>query len=738
MSNNELLEITGLVEDVVFRRDGSGWSVIEISSENELITVVGEMPEINVGEQVTVTGNWTTHPTFGRQFSAQTCQSTLPTSSSTILRYLASGAIKGIGPVTAEKLVATFGDNTLSIIENEPQKLCKIKGITINRALKISEELKKQFGSREVVLFLSQYGIGPMYSLKAYKVFGLNAVEIISESPFMLCKEQIGVPFMLADKLAEKLGKSSDYEGRINAGILYILRHNLQNGHTCLPANKVIDTATKFLCVNTDIIEGAVEDLIIQEELICEEIQDTNFLFLPYIYRSERYCAGRLKIMCDYPPVQLSDGDLEGTIKIQETLSGIQYEKLQRKAVVHALSDGLLILTGGPGTGKTTTLRAIIELLEQKGQKVVIAAPTGRAAKRISEVTGKDAKTIHRLLEVEWTSDEKQRFARNEHNKLKCDALIIDEFSMVDILLFEGILRALPLGSRLIMVGDSNQLPAIGAGNVLNDLIESDKIPVVELKEVFRQALESLIVENAHKILHGEMPELTRKDKDFFFISNSQKDKVQNTIIELCSERLPKSYNLSPFTNIQVLCPSRKGELGTVRLNEMLQKELNPPSLMKKEIIINNLRFREGDKVMQIRNNYDISWTKDDGETGNGIFNGDVGVLEKIDKASSSLFIRFDDKFAIYTLDNAIDLEQAYAVTVHKSQGSEFEAVVMPVYPGPSQLYYRNLLYTAVTRARSLLVMVGLPQTLKMMVDNNKKAKRYTALSNFLKENDTK
>lgn len=733
MPDNELKEITGLVEDIVFRREESGWSVIEISTDNELITVVGEMPEVNIGEHVTVTGNWTTHPTFGRQFAAQTIQCKLPATSSAILRYLSSGAVKGIGPVTAEKLVEAFGDDTLDVIENEPQKLCKIKGISFERALKISEEFRKQFGSREVVLFLSQYGIGPMYALKAYKVFGLDAVNIINDSPYVLCDERIGVPFELTDKFAEGMGKPFDHEGRIAAGILYVLRHNLQNGHTCLPVKKVVDTAARFLGVEDETVSNAVGELIDREELICDHINEKDFLFLPHIYRAEQFCANMLKLMIQYPPVKLIEGDIEDTIKLQETLFDIKYAQLQRKAVLHALSEGILILTGGPGTGKTTTLNAIIELLEQKGQKVVIAAPTGRAAKRIAEVTGKEAKTIHRLLEAEWTGLN-QRFGRNENNKLNCDALIIDEFSMVDIQLFEGVLRALPLGCRLIMVGDSNQLPAIGPGNVLNDLIESGAIPVVQLKEVFRQALESLIIENAHKILQGEMPELSRKDKDFFFIQSMEREKVQRTIVELCSERLPKSFEFSPFTQIQVLCPSRKGELGTVRLNEVLQEELNPQSLNKKEIVINNIRFREGDKVMQVRNNYDISWTRDDGETGYGIFNGDVGVLEKIDRPSSTFFIRFDDRFAIYTLDNAVDLELAYAITVHKSQGSEFEAVVMPVFPGPSQLYYRNLLYTAVTRARSLLVMVGRPETLKMMVDNDKKAKRYTALCHLLKE----
>lgn len=738
MSNEMENEISlkGIVENVVYRQGSSGWAVIDISTQDELVTVVGTMPDVNVGESIAVTGRWTNHKTFGRQFSASSCERTLPSTASAILKYLSSGAIKGIGPVTASKIVSRFAEKSLFIIEKEPHKLCSIKGISMSKAVKMSDEFKKQFGVREVMMLLSQYGISPSTALKAYKMFGQEAVEKIKECPYILCEEGINAPFELADKMAESMGKSYDDPNRIKAGVVYVLRHNLINGHTCLPYQKVVETTARFLGVEVEAVKETTLQLVQQETIVMSQLQGEDFLFLPTLYNAEYYCANRLKLMSQLSPPCNANENIEKEINLYEKMSGLVYEKLQRKAVQLALSGNLLVLTGGPGTGKTTALKAIIALLESKGQKVLVAAPTGRAAKRISEITGKEAKTIHRLLEVEWTDDEVQHFTRNEKNPLDCDVLIVDEFSMVDIILFEGLLRALPIKSKLIMVGDADQLPPVGPGNVLNDLILSQKLPVVQLVEVFRQALESLIVESAHKILHGQMPDITKKDKDFFFISLDNAPDLQRLITDLCSRRLPQNYNLSPFGDIQVLCPTRKGELGTVQLNKILQNVLNPPSPKKREIKINTFLLREGDKVMQVKNNYDISFTRDDGGMGTGIFNGDVGVLEKIDKGAGVLFVRFDDRLAHYTIEDAADLELAYAITVHKSQGSEFEAVIMPIFPGPPKLYYRNLLYTGVTRARSLLILAGIQKTLQQMVDNNRKSRRYSALCSFLQSEE--
>ena len=511
-----------------------------------------------------------------------------------------------------------------------------------------------------------------------------------------------------------------------------MLRHNTGNGHTCLPREKLLSTACALLSVGRDSVDIACDRLVEQEAILSKTEGDDELLFLPYLYRAEQYIAGRLAMMMQFPPPLAMAPDSE--IDRIEAEQGIVYESRQREAIHAALRKGILILTGGPGTGKTTTLKAILNIMEKQGMKIALAAPTGRAAKRMSELTGAEAKTLHRLLEVEWTDSNKANFARNERNPLDCDAVIVDELSMVDVPLFESLLRAMRLGSRLIMVGDDHQLPSVGAGNVLRDILLSERVPCVCLTEIFRQSMSSLIVTNAHRIVTGKNPELARKDGDFFLLEERNPLRAARLLTELCCARLPKAYGFSPFDDIQVLCPSRKTPLGTAAVNARLQEALNPPALDKAEITVGGCLLREGDKVMQNKNNYELLWSRSDEEDGTGVFNGDIGILEEINRAKGYLSVRFDDRLALYTESDAADLELAYAVTVHKSQGSEYPCVVIPVLGAPPQLCYRNLLYTAVTRAKRLLVMVGSSSLVTAMVENDKRTLRYTALRSFLEE----
>ena len=729
--NQKLDEITGSVEEISFRNEQSGFTVVELDIDGEPVVAVGVLPPVNSGEEVHMYGHWTTHPKFGRQFSAESCESKMPSGASAILRYLSSGAVKGIGPSTATKIVEAFGDRTLEIIENHPMRLAEIRGISKSKAEQISEDFRSHFGLREAMAFLGQYHINPNQALAVWKRFGVGCVELIKDDPYVLCADELNIGFERADAIAMSMEKSPDSGRRITAGITYVLSHNLGNGHTCLPKEKLLDVASSLLEVDRATVAGQLEDDLDDSEFMQDEIRDTEFIFLPYVYEAELYCAGRIATMamCPAEPIRNYVRQME----LIESITAITYDERQTEAIDAAMNKGLLVLTGGPGTGKTTTLNAIIQLLEIYGNKVAIAAPTGRAAKRITEITGHEAKTIHRLLEVEWGENDTQSFARNEKNPLDCDALIVDELSMTDILLFQNLLRAVKFGCRLVLVGDSDQLPSVGAGNVLGDLIKSGRVPVVALTEVFRQAQKSAIIMNAHRIVNGEMPQLNLLDNDFFFLPLREKEKIEQMVSDLCFTRLPDAYGFNPLRDIQVLCPGRKGELGTMEMNRILQQRFNPRHQKRPEINLNGVIFRQGDKIMQIRNNYNVEWKKDDGTEGTGIYNGDVGMLEEIDKLRGILRVRFDDRTAAYSLDNADELEHAYAITVHKSQGSEFPAVIIPMYPMAPQLCYRNLLYTAVTRARSLLIMVGHRQVAFQMVRNNKKTLRYSALDVFLR-----
>lgn len=730
MDNENLLQLEGSVESVVYRNQENGYSVIEICDADDYITAVGIMPQINSGDTVCLTGNYITHPTYGRQFSAQTCEISRPTEEADILRYLASGAVKGVGASTALRLVRAFGDKTLEVMENEPQRVSKLKGISQTKANSFSELLKQSNGIRTLMMFLNHFGIGNITSVKIFNSFGPSSVKQIKSNPYLLCNGDFGISFATSDSIAqeEKINLSSD--SRIRAGISYVLKYNEYNGHTCLPKDKLIKASINLLNVTQEEIEDCMENMIFDSSLIEDKIDDKTFIFLPSLHLCETYAASRVQMIINCPAESISNIDKE--IEKCEKEDNIKYAELQKTAITMALTKGLLVLTGGPGTGKTTTLNAIIKILKHNGQKVLLSAPTGRAAQRMSELTGDESKTIHRLLEVSWDSEDKPVFNKNEKNQLKCDALIVDELSMVDSYIFESLMKAIPVGCRLILVGDSDQLPSVGPGNILGDLIDSETVPVVKLNEIFRQAQQSTIITNAHKIVSGEMPVLTKTDNDFFFISRSNKTDVSSVIVDLCSKRLPKTYGYSAFSNIQVLSPSKKGELGTAELNFKLQKALNPKSEDKSEVTISGKTFRVGDKVMQIKNNYDIRWFKDNGDTGEGIYNGDIGIIESIDKKAKAVKVSFFDKTANYTYDYATDLDFAYAITVHKSQGNEFDAVIIPMFLGTPKLYYRNLLYTAVTRAKKLLILVGTPNTVEYMVNNNRRTKRYSGLKEFL------
>ncbi len=729
----QLEELCGVVEDVTYRREDTGFTVMDIFADDEYVTVVGVLPELSEGESVRLRGTWGYHATFGKQFKAQLCERSMPSSSADLLRYLSSGAVRGIGPATAKKIIERFGENSFDVLENQPERLADIKGISLKKAKDISKIFNEQFAVRQIMISLERFGMTTHECLEAYKLYGANAVDMIKANPYALCSDIVGMGFERADAIASALPEPPDRAYRVSAGIVHVVKYNLNNGHTCVPRKKLIAPSSGLLEADEDTIEAAIDALVESGRLISQMMNGKEFLFLPQIYSAEKLAAQRILVMTKFPPA--GRVTVEEDIEKIEKEENIHYESKQREAILTAANKGILILTGGPGTGKTTALNGILKLFELDGIDVALTAPTGRAAKRMSEITGKEAKTIHRLLEVEWDKHDRPYFSRNARNPISAGAVIVDELSMVDISLFASLLDALPLGCRLIMVGDSDQLPAVGAGSVLHDLILSGVLPVVELKEVFRQAMQSRIVTNAHKIVSGQMPELHDKNNDFFFMKRNSAYDTAATVAELCTVRLPKAYSYSPINDIQVLCPSRKGETGMVSLNKRLQAVINPPSPEKKELQSGSRIFREGDKVMQIKNNYNIIWTKDS-EEGTGVFNGDIGTVKKIDKANGCLAVWFDDKEAVYSTDNLQELEHAYAITVHKSQGNEFNAVVIPVMGVVPQLCYRNLLYTAVTRAKKLMVMVGSEKQIRDMVENNTRSKRYSALKFFLTEDE--
>ena len=726
----DLVTLTGTVNRITYKNETNGYTVAEVDSDKERITVVGILPFLNEGDLADFYGNYVVHPSYGQQFKATAFERKIPENSAAVLRYLSAGAIKGIGPATAVKIVERFGEDTLEIIENNPQELTVIKGMSLQKALKISEEYKKQFSVRDIMLMLSKYKVTPDKCLLIYKKFGNKSCEVIKNNPYVLCEEGIDFNFGLAEDIAADLDFKKDSEQRVAAGLEYVLRKNLGNGHTCLPRNKFIEVSSRLLECRESTVEICLDRLLECMRLCSDTIGKTDYISLPSYRFAEQHIAARMLSVKDNINTAVTIDELE--IENVENRLGIRFEALQKRAIFEAFESGILILTGGPGTGKTTTLNAIIKLFESRELDIELAAPTGRAAKRMTELTGREAKTIHRLLEVEWGEGDKRQFARNEKNPLPCDLLIVDEASMIDALLFDDLLKALRLSCRIILVGDSDQLPSIGAGNVLGDLLNSDIFPSIRLKKVFRQAGESKIVTNAHAIINGEEADFTSKDSDCFFLRRSDRFLSVETILELVTRRLPSAYNVNPLTDIQILCPSKMMDTGTVNLNNLLQDRLNPHKKGEPQLSFKGFFMRKGDKVMQVKNNYDLQFVKDNGDYGTGIYNGDVGYITDIDLRAGILKVRFDDRVATYFSEDMSQLELAYAITVHKSQGSEYDIVLLPLLDVPQKLKYRNLLYTAVTRAKKMLILVGEQKVWNEMAENDRKTLRYTLLKSFL------
>ncbi len=729
--------LDGVVEHVVYQKEETGYTVCEIATaslenpmQEELVTIVGNLPFLGEGESVRAVGRWVMHPTFGKQFKVNYFEKQLPQTTETILKYLSSRAIRGIGPKTAARIVGQFGIETFDVIEHHPECLADVPGISYQKACEIQKEFQKQFGMRNVMMFCQDF-FGPAVSVRIYKKWGAAAVDIIKKNPYLLCDQIAGVGFERADRVAKSLGEENYRPHRLMAASKYFLSQNgMQNGHVCLPREKMISALCELLQATKEEIETALQALTAQDEIVTVKIDNTDFVYLSDFYQAEQQIVRRL-CRLEQESISIHMEDIDRFITLVESEEDIEYAPLQRRAIAAALQQGLFLLTGGPGTGKTTIVRAVIRIMERMGKKVALAAPTGRAAKRMSEATQCEAKTIHRLLEMEYTTETLPRFARDESNPLEESVVIIDEASMVDTLLFDALLRALKPGAKLILIGDSDQLPSVGAGNVLRDLLKSECFSTVCLTEIFRQAGESMIVQNAHAINAGELPELECKDRDFFFLPRQTEAEMANTVASLCLKRLPKRYGEKIRSQIQVLCPSRKGEAGTQALNMLLQKHLNPPAQNKAEKRHNGVIYRVGDKVMQIHNNYDIGWHKD-GVEGMGVFNGDIGQIISIDTRNAQLLVNFDERIATYDFSMLEELEHAYAVTVHKSQGSEYPVVILPIYPHTNKLMTRNLLYTAVTRAQTMVILVGRADVVAGMVQNHRQQRRYTGLHHFL------
>ena len=728
--SQETITLTGTVNRITYKNETNGYTVAEVRADKENVTVVGILPFLNEGDLADFYGKYIIHPSYGQQFSALSFERKIPQNAAAILRYLSAGAIKGIGPATAAKIVEKFGEDTLNVIQDNPKDLTSIKGISLQKALNISEEYKKQFSVRDIMLMLSKYKVTPDRCLSIYRKFGDKSTEIIKSNPYVLCEEGIDFRFEVAEDIASDLNFEKDSEQRVAAGLEYVLRKNLANGHTCLPRNKFIEVCCRLLECKESTIEICLDRLIECMRLCSDAIDRTEYISIPGYRFAEQHIAARMMSVKDFINSSVTVDELE--IQNVENRLGIRFEELQRKAIFEAFESGILILTGGPGTGKTTTLNAIIKLFESRDLDIELAAPTGRAAKRMTELTGREAKTIHRLLEVEWGEGDKRQFARNEKNPLSCDVIIIDEASMIDAMLFDDLLKALRLSCRIILVGDSAQLPSIGAGNVLGDILASEVFPSIRLKKVFRQARESMIVSNAHAIINGERADFSNKESDCFFLRRGDKYLSVSTILELVTDRLPNAYKINPLTDVQILCPSKMMDTGTVNLNNLLQERLNPHKKGEPQLSFKGFFMRKGDKVMQIKNNYDLQYVKDNGEYGTGIYNGDVGFITDIDLRAGILKVRYDDKVATYFSEDMGQLELAYAVTVHKSQGSEYDYVILPLFDVPAKLKYRNLLYTAVTRAKKMLILVGSEATWNEMAENDRKTLRYTLLKKFL------
>ncbi len=724
----EMEIIQGAVSAVVYQNYENGYAVLRLNvGGGQSVTVVGTIPLPAVGERLMVTGRWSTHSSYGRQFEAEFLERLLPQTAMEILNYLSSRVIKGIGPRMAARIVDQFGAETLLVMEREPQRLAEVPGISREKARAIGEEFKLQVGMRQLMEFFALHHLPAELAVRTYKLYGDSTIELLYDDPYLLMEEGLEAPFGAVDRFAIELGVSGDDPRRIEAGILFELNYNLTAGHSFLPEEKLIPATAQLLNVEAPEVAQGLQRLTEADRLIREQLAGITVIYLPQLQEAETYCTRTLLEFAShsFPAPK----NLDKLIRDISRESGIEYSAEQEQAIREAATSGLLLITGGPGTGKTTILNGILELLGQMQLKCLLAAPTGRAAKRLTEVTGEDASTIHRLLEASIDQNTgKMFFVRDEDTPLKCDAVIVDEMSMVDVELLHSLLQAVPHGKRLILVGDPDQLPPVGPGFPFSDMLRSGQLPTVRLTEIFRQAQESLIVMNAHRVNRGQMPELKNVKSDFFFMRRQNEEAVTQLIRDLCTTRLPKNMGIPP-EQIQVLSPTRKGGAGTVSLNRMLQTALNPASQEKKERQFGDYIFREGDRVMQIRNNYDILWKKTDGsEVGTGIFNGDVGTIQSIDTGTETMTICFEDREADYDFTQLNELEPAYAMTVHKSQGSEYRAVILTVWNGSPYLLSRSILYTAITRARELLILVGREETVGVMVENARKNRRYSGL----------
>lgn len=723
------VELCGSVEDVIYKNAENGYTVLNLGCEEGLIPVVGNLGDVNEGERLNLRGGWITSAKYGRQFKAVLCERSLPQTEDEIAAYLGSGVIKGLGPAIAKRIVKAFGTESLDIIDNDCMQLTAIKGISSDKALYISEEYHKITGVNEVIKFLGEYNFGPAHAISVWSAFEHESIKKIKTNPYILCRGGIDIDFRSVDRMAADLGFDAENSDRVRAGIVYVLRENANAGHTCLPIEKLRESVCDYLGIERRQFESCLDDCEGYDWVVRLTLSNREFVYLPEYYYSETIVAKKLAFMLRTSAQY--EKDYSDEIRGVEFSENIQYEALQRAAINACLTGSVFILTGGPGTGKTTTLNGVIKILKAQKKRILLCAPTGRAAKRMSDLTGEPAKTIHRLLEVDFTSKDELKFKRNEKNPLPADVIIADEMSMVDSLLMCSLVRAIKPSSKFIMVGDSNQLPSVGAGNVLKDLIASHFIPSVELKEIFRQAAKSLIVTNAHRIVKGEFPVLDDKQNDFFFMNKPNEEDIPSLVIQLAKQRLPSTYGFSPIDDIQVLCPTKMGAAGTRELNKLLQQALNPPAQNKAELKFFDVIFRIGDKVMQTKNDYDVLWTRNN-EKGSGIFNGDIGIIRSVDRFSQNVTIDFEGRMAIYTSEMLRKLEHAYAITIHKSQGSEYDAVIIPITGYTKNLLYRNLLYTGVTRAKKMIILIGTRELVKAMVDNDRKMLRYTLLRPML------
>ena len=724
----ELIELSGTVDSVIFQNEENGYTVLKVKSTDGVsFNAVGCLPFSAPGEQIILYGEWTRHASHGEQFKVEWAERMMPRGVEAIYEYLASHIIKGIGPATASLIVNHFGDKSLEIIERSPEKLTEIRGISLKKAKEMSSILKRQVGMRRLMEFLYQHGMQPQVAMRLYRFYGDTALALVEENPYILCSELIGASFSDADTLALNLGMEGASAPRISAAVIFELLHNAGNGHTFIPRDKLVAATAQLIDVESELVEDQIESLIDSGEIVFQKISGCDACYLARLYEAESYVANRILDMCAIN--EENDVDFDTILEHIQDEQGIRYAQLQLSTIGIAAHRRVMVLTGGPGTGKTTCVRAILSMFEKMGLETYLAAPTGRAAKRMSELTGKEAYTVHRLLETGYSGDGGELiFRRDEDDPLDCDAVILDECSMVDISLMRALLAALRPECRLVLVGDADQLPSVGPGNVFLDIIRSGVVDTVRLTEIFRQSSDSFIVRNAHMINRGEHPGFNENKNGFFFLRRKEPSSAIDTILELCSTRLPNNMGI-PVIDLQVLSPTRRSDLGTASLNRRLQEALNPHNEKKKEKRFGEVVFREGDRVMQIRNNYDIMWRKtDDSAYGSGIFNGDIGYIQSIDPHEERMILDFDGRLASYDFDMLAELEHAYAMTVHKSQGSEYRAVILSACRGAPMLLSRSVLYTAVTRARDLLIIVGDDDVVNYMIDNHRQTRRYSGL----------